>query len=130
MLKYKLDLESVPGDKDTHLAGIEGTFAEHISESGIVMMMLALDQKNSALGGFDEYGIIRLAAQSPGETVLDNTIRDVADLQRHIGAADFTNTRLRVGLIEAKLRYAHALLALEFLQPKTLTHIEDPHGKP
>lgn len=115
MLKYKLELTNDPGDEDTHLAGLEGTFAPHISESAIIMMMMALDEKNSALGNFDQWGIIRLASHSAGEVVLDNTILDIADLQISIASSDFVTTRLLVRLVEANLRYAHALLAVERL---------------
>ncbi len=119
MLKYKLQLDPDPSDEDTNLTGVEGTFAPHISESGIIMMMLALDEKNSALGRFDQQGIIRLANQSPGEIVLDNTILDLADLQNSISTSDFMTTRLLLRLVEANLRYAHALLAIERLNQTT-----------
>lgn len=118
MLKYKLELEHDPDDDETHLAGLEGTFASHISESAIIMMMMALDEKNSALGNFDQWGMIRLANQSPGEVALDNTILDIADLQISIATSDFVTTRLLVRLVEANLRYAHALLAVERLTRK------------
>ncbi len=121
MLKYKLELDNDPSDDDTHFSGLEGTFAEHISESAVVMMMLALDEKNSALGNFDDWGIIRLANQSPGEIVLDNTILDLADLQISIESSDFITTRLLVRLVEANLRYAHALLAIERLTKASTT---------
>ncbi len=119
MLRYKLELCTDLSDDDTHLAGLEGTFAEHISESAVVMMMLALNEKNSALGNFDDSGIIRIANQSPGEAALDDTIRDLADLDKQLTTTDFTTARLRIRLIEANLRYAHALLAIERLNQTT-----------
>lgn len=121
MLKYKLELDSDPSDDDTHLSGLEGTFAPHISESAIVMMMLALDEKNSVLGRFDRYGILRIANQSPGEVALDNAILDVADVDLSIATTDFISARFQIRLMEANLRYAHALLALERLTRATPT---------